>query len=179
MAGGADIFLRPERVWRRDEALSRPSPVPATSGVHGWWSDRLPALIEVSGCPTWRGLTLLYTGISPTRAPRNGCAPSKSHLRERIQTHVAGNAEGSTLRKTLGCLLAVGSDRRPTFVEGEQALFEWVGEQAFVELELGLPLNLEGNSRNAFHAELTRVRSDRVAVANALPVIPNPGVGGR
>jgi hypothetical protein len=27
-------------------------------------------------------------------------------LRQRLQTQYAGNAEGSTLRKTLGCLLA-------------------------------------------------------------------------
>jgi GIY-YIG catalytic domain len=45
--------------------------------------------------------------------------------------HYTGNAEGSTLRKTLGCLLAnelgiqlwrVGSGNRMTFIEGEQAL---------------------------------------------------------
>ncbi len=46
-------------------------------------------------------------------------------------THYAGNAEGSTLRKTLGCLLAdelgielrrVGSGTRKTFVDGEHRL---------------------------------------------------------
>jgi hypothetical protein len=44
---------------------------------------------------------------------------------------------------------------------------------------LDLPLNLEGNSRNAFHPELTHVRARGVAQANALPVLANPGVGGR
>ena len=84
---------------------------------------------------------------------------------------LAGNAEGSTLRKTLGCLLSdelgiqlrrVGSGRRRTFAEGEQGLSAWMADNAFVswvvrehpwELEdnliasLDLPLNLEGNSR--------------------------------
>jgi hypothetical protein len=44
---------------------------------------------------------------------------------------------------------------------------------------LDVPLNLEGNSRNAFHAELTEVRRRAVAAANELPVVPNPRVGGR
>ncbi|MGY1829009.1 GIY-YIG nuclease family protein [Geodermatophilus sp. SYSU D01180] len=196
-------FLAPERVWRREEVLARPSPVAAAPGVYGWWLDRLPAPMNVTGCRSWRGLTLLYTGISPKQPPRNGRPPSKSHLRERIETHYAGNAEGSTLRKTLGCLLAeelgiqlrrVGSGRRRTFIEGEQALSTWMADHAsvsFVEHErpweledqlittLDLPLNLDGNSRNAFHVELTRVRKQCVAAADALPVLPNPGVGGR
>jgi hypothetical protein len=45
------------------------------------------------------------------------------------------------LRKTLGCLLAgelriqlrrVGSGKRMTFVEGEQALSAWMAENAYV-----------------------------------------------
>jgi hypothetical protein len=44
---------------------------------------------------------------------------------------------------------------------------------------LDAPLNLEGNSRNAFHAELTEVRRLAVAAANELPVVLNRRVGGR
>jgi hypothetical protein len=92
-------------------------------------------------------------------------------LRKRLWTHYAGNAAGSTLRLTLGCLLAaqlgfqlrrVGSGRRYTFTNpGEQLLDEWMAEHAFVvwlevdrpwEAEtmvlssgLRLPLNLAGN----------------------------------
>ncbi|MGY1728084.1 GIY-YIG nuclease family protein [Geodermatophilus sp. SYSU D01062] len=196
-------FLVPEYVWCRGEVLSRPSPIPARPGVYGWWFNRLPTTLDATGCRTWRGLTLLYTGISPKRPPTNGRPPSKGQLRQRITTHYAGNAEGSTLRKTLGCLLAdelgiqlrrVGSGRRRTFVDGEQVLSAWMAEHAFVsvvehprpwELEdrliatLDLPLNLEGNSRNAFHAALTEVRRSAVAAANELPVLPNPRVGGR
>jgi hypothetical protein len=86
------------------------------------------------------------------------------------------------------------SGSRATFVDGEQQLSSWKGGLAYVgyrqherpwELEdrlialLDLPLNLDGNSRNAFHPELTRVRRGAVAEANLLPVVPNPGVGGR
>jgi hypothetical protein len=124
-------------------------------------------------------------------------------LRQRIWTHYAGNAEGSTLRKTLGCLLGdelsiqlrrVGSGTRKTFAEGEQVLSAWMADNAFVswvirehpwELEddliaaVDLPLNLEGNSRNRFHQVFTQTRAQCVARANALPVLPNPGIGGR
>jgi hypothetical protein len=40
-------------------------------------------------------------------------------------------------------------------------------------------LNLKGNSRNQFHAVLTAVRSRCVVQAKALPILPNPGIGGR
>ncbi len=209
MTGGLDLrddvaqFLNPERLWRRDEVLQRPCPIPAVPGVYGWWFDRPPAAMATTGCRTWQGLTLLYTGISPKRPPRNDRPPSRGQLRHPLTPHYAGNAEGSTLRKTLGCLLAdelgielrrVGSGRRRTIVRGEQVLLEWMAEHAFVsivehprpwELEevliatLDVPLNLEGNSRNAFHAELTEVRRRAVAAANELPVVPNPRVGGR
>ena len=196
-------FLSPERLWHRHEVLSRPSPIPAIPGVYGWWFDRLPIPLDASNCRQFQELTLLYTGISPKRPPLNGRPASRGQLRQRIRTHYAGNAEGSTLRKTLGCLLAaelgiqlrrVGSGSRRTFVQGEQELSQWMAEHAYVsftpherpwELEerlielLDLPLNLDGNSRNAFHPELTRVRRDAVAAANQLPVAPNPRVGGR
>lgn len=124
-------------------------------------------------------------------------------MRLRLRAHYAGNAEGSTLRKTLGCLLSdelglqlrrVGSGNRKTFAHGEPALSAWMAENAFVswvtrqhpwELEtaliagLDLPLNLEDNSRNHFHQILTQTRMRCAAQANALPVVPNPGVGGR
>ena len=146
-------------------------------------------------------MTLLYAGISPNRPPQNGRPPSKQNLRERIRYHYTGNAEGSTLRKTLGCLLAdelgiqlrrVGSGRRMTFVEGEAALSAWMADNAYVswvvrdspwQLEeyliaaLDLPLNLQGNAHNNFHLRLTRARADCVAQARNLPVAPNPGFG--
>jgi hypothetical protein len=99
------------RLVTREEALRTPSPVPEKPGVYGWWFRQLPAAMDTSGCATTGGLTLLYTGISPKRPPGNGRQASGQNLRERIRTHYAGHAEGSTLRKTLGCLLsdALGS----------------------------------------------------------------------
>jgi hypothetical protein len=117
-------------------------------------------------------------------------------LRKRLRQHYARSAEASTLRRTLGCLLAdelrlqlrrVGSSgRRTTFIRGEQVLSDWMAENAFVswvarerpwdlegELirELDLPLNLQGNSRNAFHPALTDARARCLAQARALPVL--------
>lgn len=164
-------FLSPGRVYRREEVLARPSPVPPAGGVYGWWFRRLPPLVDPAGCRTHDGLTLLYAGISPRQPPRNGRAPSRQGLWQRLTTHYAGNAEGPTLRKTLGCLLAeelsielrrVGSGQRKTFGPGEQRLSAWMADNALVswvlrdqpwELEetliaaLDLPLNLDGNTR--------------------------------
>jgi hypothetical protein len=196
-------FLNPARVFSRDEVLSRPSVVPAASGVYGWWFRAVPALIDTTECRNHDGLVLLYVGISPRRPPASGQAASRQDVRQRLRMHYAGNAEGSTLRKTLGCLLAgqlgiqlrrVGSGRRKTFADGEQLLSAWMSENAFVswvirerpwELEhdliaaVDLPLNLEGNIGHRFHPELTRARAQCVAQANALPVLPNTGRGGR
>ena len=137
------------------------------------------------------GLTLLYAGISPKEPPQNGRAPSRQNLRTRVRTHYAGNAEGATLRKTLGCLLAdefagielrrVGSGKRMTFVEGEGLLSAWMATHALVswvthahpwELEarlietLDLPLNLEGNAHNRFRSENSQDGPERCGCAS-------------
>jgi hypothetical protein len=80
-----------------------------------------------------------------------------------------------------------------TFVDGEKTLSAWMAENAYVswvvrdrpwELEdelivaLDLPLNLQGNSHNRFHSVLTAARARCVRQARALPVVPNPGIGG-
>jgi hypothetical protein len=44
---------------------------------------------------------------------------------------------------------------------------------------LDLPLNLQGNPLNLFHPVLAGVRAECAAQAKALPVVPNPGTGGR
>jgi len=194
-------FVDPVRVYSCEDVLARPSPVPAQDGAYGWWFRKLPPLVGANGCCQHRGLWLLYAGISPNRPPQNGRPPSKQTLRDRIKHHYTGNAEGSTLRKTLGCLLAddlviqlrrVGSGNRMTFVEGEQALSAWMANNAYVswvvrnrpwELEdeliaaLDLPLNLQGNPHHRFHS-VRRVRARCVAQARALPVLPNLGIGG-
>ncbi|MDH6288091.1 GIY-YIG nuclease family protein [Rhodococcus opacus] len=187
----------------REQVLARPCPVPATAGVYGWWFRKLPAEIDTSGCAKRDGLTLLYTGISPNKPPNNGKAPSTQNIRKRIKTHYTGNAAGSTLRLTLGCLVAdevgielrrVGSGKRYTFHTGETLLSKWMAENALVswidheepwELEdrliasLDVPLNLDGNSRNSFYLQLKAARAAAKRRADDLPVLPNPDVGGR
>jgi hypothetical protein len=201
IANEVEAFVAPARVFSRQDVLVRPSPVPARPGVYGWWFRRWPSLTSADHCCHHRGLALLYAGISPDRPPSNGRPASKQSLAGRIRYHYAGNAEGSTLRKTLGCLLAgelgiqlrrVGSGSRMTFGAGEQVLSAWMAENAFVswvvgeapwELEddliaaLDLPLNLKGNQSNSFHLVLSEVRARCVAQARMLPVLDNLGIG--
>lgn len=181
---------------RRDEVLVKDCPVPAAPGVYGWWFDKLPSAdIDTTHCQKRDGLTLLYAGISPSKPPTNGKAPSRQSIRTRIRYHYRGNAYGSTLRLTLGCLLGiplrrVGSGHRLHFHDGETRLNSWMGEHAFVswvthpepwvfEDELiesyDLPLNLMGNRHNPYHLVLTAVRSGAKRAAIDLPALPNHG----
>jgi hypothetical protein len=185
----------------RSGVLSKPSLVPAAPGIYAWYFAQVPGEIDHDGCHEVDGLTLLYVGISPKEPPTNGRAPSSSNLRRRLITHYAGNAAGSTLRLTLGCLLSrelgvslrrVGSGNRRTLTNpGERILDKWMEKNAFVcwlpmaqpwTLERAilasgiiLPLNIQGNS-NAAHTEaLKRIRSEAATIANALPIIADSG----
>ena len=166
--------------------------MPAEAGVYGWWFRTLPAVIDTTHCAKRGELTLLYTGISPSRPPVNGRPPSRQDLRKRIRNHSRGNASGSTLRMSLGCLLSdrlgielrrYGGGHRRQFGSGEAVLSEWMAENALVSwitdpepwvaegeviAYLDLPLNLQGN---AFYAGLTAVRTHAVRRANELPVL--------
>jgi hypothetical protein len=108
---------------------------------------------------------------------------------------MTGNAEGSTLRLTLGCLLSetlgiqlrrVGSGNRMTFAEGEQKISEWLAENAFVTwvsyskpwelesellLELSLPMNLDQNRNHNFHSVLSGLRKLARESATQLSIV--------
>lgn len=191
----AAALLEPDRLWTRAEVLARPCPVPAEPGVYSWWFRSLPGVVDAIDCRTFDGSTLLYVGISPKAPPTNGRPPSSQNIRKRIQYHYCGNAAGSTLRLTLGCLLRgelgielrrVGSGQRMTFTPpGEAALNEWMGanarvtwvpvaepwvaESAAIVGEV-LPLNLDQNRHHAFHPVLSRVRREAKEIARSLPV---------
>lgn len=189
-------FLACRQFATRSEVLSANSPVPASAGVYGWWFEEIPPGVPIESCMVRDGRTLLYVGISPKAFPRNGVKPSSESLRTRVRYHYGGNAEASTLRLSLGVLLApvigtqlrrVGSGKRRTFSKGEEALSAWMGEHAFVtwldvpapwELEerlighLDLPLNLAGYSSHPFHSELAVMRKAARQVADSLPVLP-------
>jgi GIY-YIG catalytic domain len=182
----------PERLFSRTEVLGRPSPVPATSGLYAWYFRNVPPVISTDGCLTLDGGLLLYLGIAPDRANKPN---SRATLLSRIRQHYRGNAEGSTLRRTLGVLLEeqsgyslrrVGSGKRITLSHaGEQWLDEWTEKNAFVawtahpepwlvEHELltqfSCPLNIMGNRQHPFSATLRGARISALQRARELPI---------
>ena len=149
----------------------------------------IPPGIDAADCVENNGLRLLYVGIASKRPPKTG-KPSRQTVRARIVNHYDGNAEGSTLRRSLGCLLAarlgitlhrVGNGKRVTFCAGERVLSDWMAENAFVcwtedrepwiveeqlIAALDVALNLRGNARHPFHPVLTNARAEAKAAAN-------------
>ncbi|MFD7407947.1 GIY-YIG nuclease family protein [Streptomyces sp. NPDC059866] len=131
---------------------------------------------------------LLYVGMAPRHMSNR---TSIQNLRKRVRYHYRGNAAGSTLRLTLGCLLGlelrrVGSGTRLTFGKaGEARLSQWMAGNAQVcwleheepwtmesELisQLDLPLNLDQNRRNGFHDRLKELRAKARERPRALPI---------
>ena len=192
-----DSLLAPARLWTRAEVLARPSPVPATAGVYAWYFTAPPPGVPVQGCHRVDGAVLLYVGISPKKPPAGGGRPSRQTLRTRLRQHYRGSAYSSTLRTTLGALLADelgiglrrvgGTGDHLTFSDGEAVLSEWMVEHARVcwvedpqpwlaETQLiegvDLPLNLAQNARGGFHAQLSAARARQRELARSLPVLP-------
>lgn len=184
-------LTEPSRLFTGDEVLGRPSVVPAESGVYAWYFSVAPPAVPTQGCIRVEGSILLYVGISPRTFTNK---VSTQNLRSRLRYHYRGNAEGSTLRLTLGCLLTedlgielrrVGSGTRLTFgADGERRLSEWMraaarvcwvttGEPHALETELirtvSLPLNLDQNAKHAFRLQLRGLRIAAAARARLLP----------
>jgi hypothetical protein len=180
-------LVQPERLYSRCEVLAKATPVPKEPGVYAWYFRTVPPRIDASGCVEYRGLRLLYTGVSPGRTP------STQTVRNRVRYHYGGNAYGSTLRRSLGVLLGiplrrVGGGDRTTFHSGECDLDEWMAENAFaiwtphpkpLEAEASmvakcdLPLNLMGNQGHAFFPTLRDLRKKAVQAAKDGPVFPS------
>jgi hypothetical protein len=182
----------PGNLYSRDEVLRVLSPVPSANGLYAWYFRDLPASVPTDGCLTVDGKTLLYVGIAPdTRSKPN----SSASLLSRIRYHYTGNAEGSTLRRTLGVLLAnksgfplrrVGSGKRFTLTHaGEQHLDEWMRENAFVAWithpepwliervllgEVSCPLNITHNKHHPFVVTLKQMRREALRQAREMPV---------
>ncbi|MET9471029.1 GIY-YIG nuclease family protein [Streptomyces sp. NPDC002922] len=174
-------LTRPDRLWSAREVLPSPSPVPAAAGVYGWHFREAPYPSLASG-------RLLYVGIAPRHMSNR---TSTQNLRKRVRYHYRGNAAGSTLRLTLGCLLGlelrrVGGGTRLTFGKaGESTLSQWMADNAQVcwlehekpwimESEfisqLDVPLNLDQNRHNGFHDRLKELRAKARERARALPI---------
>ena len=179
-------------LYSRREILCTTSLPPSVPGVYAWFFKNIPGNALIDGCVTKGPLTLLYVGISPDKI---GKPNSRQNLRRRITTHFQGNAEGSTLRRSLGVLLAqtsgyplrrVGSGKRMTLTHsGEQWLDDWMTENAFVcwlehqapwEFEdellgsLSLPLNIKGNRDHPFARVLTEARIQAIKDARQWPI---------
>jgi hypothetical protein len=188
-AGVSMSFFKESPIFKREEILKEPDIIPSQRGVYAWFFRSIPPLVPASDCYVRDDLTLLYVGISPKNAA------SRQNLRKRICYHYKGNAEGSTLRLTLGTLLSaehdfplrrVGSGRRMTFTHlGEQWLDGWMAENAFVcwtehnepwQLEhqifqtYSLPLNIQDNRHHPFYASLTAMRSEAKRLAKEMPL---------
>jgi GIY-YIG catalytic domain-containing protein len=186
-------LLRPARLWSREEVLSRPSPVPAAPGIYGWYFRDIPPRVPTDDCVDLDGMKLLYIGISPNGPPKHRGKPSTQNLRRRIRTHYRGDASRSTLRLSLGCLLADileielrrhGALERLHFVkDGEGKLSTWMARNAFVvwhvhdapwEVEasviakLSLPLNLKHNANHAFVRHISAIRCENKHRAKTL-----------
>jgi hypothetical protein len=174
----AEQLTDPPRLWSRQEVLTTEC-VPRTPGLYAWYFRDVPPSVPTEGCVVRYGATLLYAGIAPKAPPQNGKPASGRTLWHRVRYHMRGNACGSTLRLTLGCLLQmplglelrrVGSGTRRTFADGEATVSDWMDAHAFVcwmeatepwllEAQLiasvSLPLNLDQNRNHAFHATLS------------------------
>lgn len=173
-----EALLEPEHLYAWGELRDDKSLPPAAAGAYAWYFKAIPDGVPTRGCHRSRRLPLLYVGISPGRPG------SKSHLRSRIRYHFRGNASGSTLRTSLGCLLGselrmrlrrTGTGRSIKFTHsGEAQLRTWLSANARVcwvkhskpwQVEeamltsCSLPLNLEGNEGHPFHDELSELRS--------------------
>jgi len=93
-----DLIANP-KLFSRQEALSKPCPIPKKPGLYGWYFREIPEGVPVDKCKSINGYKLLYVGISPSSDM------SSQDLRLRISTHFRGNAQGSNLRLMLGVLL--------------------------------------------------------------------------
>lgn len=186
--GDYDALLKPAKLWQRNEIVSDAVTLPKVGGIYAWYFQGIPSGVPITDCIKGEGLTLLYIGIAPR------ASSSKDNLHKRIRYHYMGNAYGSTLRLSLGCLLGkeLGiqlrrvSERRMTFAQGEEKLSEWLAANAFVvwmttaepwtvEKDLiqsvSLPLNLEHNEKHPFYSALSGMRAAARKIARELPVV--------
>lgn len=167
-------FRNPAGFWTRQSLMAKPCPIPAAPGLYGWYFDELPDP-GMPGIGTRVGAwSLLYIGIAPGRPG------SASNLRRRLRNHLSGNARGSTLRLSLGALLAerLGLVPEPasgklSFGASESILSEWLDAHARVAWlahpepwtvepavvrALGVPLNRGHNEIHPFHAAMGEAR---------------------
>ena len=177
-----DYFKRPDEIISLGDIIEDKKILPNEKGIYGWYFKKLPPQVpnrEYFGYGQWK---LLYIGIA------GKTKESKGTLYSRIfKKHINGNADISTLRKTLGPILRKelglmpykkGSGEYRSFwfgKEGENILRDWLiaharitwvkddqprkVEQTFIDLYGHiLPLNIDNNKRNPIGKDLMRLR---------------------
>lgn len=177
---------------RRADIVSGRVLLPQAPGVYAWCFAKPPPGVPFADCLFHEDCPMLYVGISPDSRSKPG---SRQGIRSRVQHHMCGNAEGSTLRRTLGVLLAgqsdfplrrVGSGKRMTLTHlGEQWLDRWLDENALlfwrpvdkpslleeeIIANVSCPLNLRDNERHPFNRSLREMRSTAIATARTTTV---------
>ena len=184
-------LLHPEKLYSREDILTSTNSVPAQNGIYAWYFKSTPNIdifkkyyqietdtktLFLKDSFKFKNYQLLYIGISPKDKK------SKNNIRNRIRGHMNGNAYGSTLRLSLGCLLSselnitlnkYGSSIH--FGEGEAKLSEWINQNAFVAFQiceepwdvedeaiktLLLPLNIRDNYNSVFRKPLEEIRKN-------------------
>jgi hypothetical protein len=183
----AHELLYSARLYQWSELKHSPHFPPSSPGIYGWFFKRVPPGVPTASCVVREGAILLYVGISPNSEASEGT------LRKRLRIHFEGNAEFSTLRQTLGCLLQgeleitlnLDSSGRKTFGEKENMLNEWMAANCVIAwittpepwlLEDHLlktrgrilPLNIESNAGNPFCERLKELREKALERAKEL-----------
>lgn len=180
----AERTLNPRELIR----VSEVGMAPKEGGIYAWWFTPGALSVPAREYAATDGFDLLYTGISP-RKPNAAGKASTGSIRSRLRSHVKRDASWSTLRLSLGILLAddLGLKLalyagRAHWGTGEEVLTEWMRLHArvswvcdpapwTVEEELlaaaNVPLNIDQHLHDPFSRELNQRRIDAKAAARS------------
>jgi hypothetical protein len=111
---------------------------PPSPGIYAWWFKKAALDVPEADYQQVDGYELLYTGISP-RKPSSTGKVSSGNIKSRLDAHANGDASRSTLRRTLGVLLAeqlgltLGVHKtREHYGDGERLITRWLRDNAKV-----------------------------------------------
>jgi hypothetical protein len=196
MDANPDSFFTTSELFSCEQLAANQHIIPDRSGIYAWFFKEIPpGLMGIEKCYRREGFTLLYIGIVP-KTPKGN-----RHLRNRIYgDHLKGNAYGSTLRRSLGCLLSqklgillrrAGTGKKMILCAGESCtgeglLTEWMMHNAYVTwhvhdqpwlIETGmitdnfLPINIQHNSQNENYPILKEIRRRAKQTARTLSIV--------
>lgn len=185
-----DLSIAGERTLNPRELtqVSEVGTAPKDGGIYAWWFTSGALRVPAREYATTDGFDLLYAGISPRKPTAAGKA-STGNIRSRLRSHAKRDASWSTLRLSLGILLAddLGLTLalhagRVHWGTGEAVLTGWMRRHAQVswvrdpapwtrEEELlaaaNLPLNIDQHLHDPFSRELNQRRIDAKARARS------------